>query len=217
LSGAASPPRLASAHGSLPGGPLRYSQAPSGFGSPAFHRYYETSKTAPPFDPSASVSLAAGLLRCFPVFARTGPGKPDPCARTLLNRCRPCPVGRRRGEALPAFQETPACLCPALRSRSGRRARGLRPMEVTTYCEHGNTVPPGKNRKTQTVYVFRDSITRLQHSLHTLRAPLTGALRNVRFRVAANLSRTGLATRRVSITGLFILSFVSSCTVCWRD
>jgi hypothetical protein len=217
LSGAASPPRLASAHVSLPGGPLRYSQAPSGFGSPAFKRYYETSKTAPPFNPPASVSLATGLHRCFPVFARHDPGKPGRGAWTFCNRCRPCPVVRWRGAALPAFQETPVYLCTALRSRSGRRARGPRHSRMTTYCEHGDTVPPGKNRKTRAVYVFRDSITRLQHSLHTLRAPLAGTLRNVRCRVAANLSRAGLATRWVSATGLFILSFVSSCSVCWRD
>jgi hypothetical protein len=135
---------------SLPGDPLRYSQAPSGCGSPAFQRYYETSKTAPPFDPAASVSLADRLLRRFPVFARNGPGKPGRCAWTLLNRCRPCPVVRRRGVALPAFQETPVCLCPALRPRSGRPARGLRPLVVTTYCGQGDAVPPGKNRKTQT-------------------------------------------------------------------
>ena len=55
--------------------------------------------------------------------------------------------------------------------------------------------------------VFRDSITRLQHSLHTLRAPLAVALRNVRFRVAANLSRVGLLTHWVSITCFVILSF----------
>ncbi len=39
---------------------------------------------------------------------------------------------------------------------------------------------------------FRDSITRLWHLLHTLRALLTEALRNVRFRVAASLSRVGV-------------------------
>ena len=65
--------------------------------------------------------------------------------------------------------------------------------------------------------VFRDSITRLMHSLHTLRASLAVTLRNVRFRVAANLSRVVLVTHWVSLTCLFILSFDSSCTVCWRD
>jgi hypothetical protein len=216
-SGAATPPRLANGHVSLPGCPLRYSQAPSGFGSPAFKRYYETSKTAPPVDPPASVSLAVRLLRCLPNFARTGPGRPGRCARTLMNRCRPCPVCRRRGVALPAFQDTPVCLCPVLRSRSGPHAHGLRHTRMATYCGHDDAVPPGKNRKTRAVYVFRDSITRLQHLLHTLRAPLAETRRNVRCRVAANLSRMGLATHRVSLTGFFILSVVSSCTVCWRD
>lgn len=60
--------------------------------------------------------------------------------------------------------------------------------------------------------LFRDSITRLWHSLHTLRASLGGPValaasrRNVRFRTAANLSRVGMATHWVSLTCFFFLS-----------
>jgi len=66
---------------------------------------------------------------------------------------------------------------------------------------------------------FRDSITRLWHSLHTLRAPLAGALRNVRFRVAANLSRAGVISRWVSTACfIFIYSFsVPHALVRWRN
>jgi len=45
---------------------------------------------------------------------------------------------------------------------------------------------PGRDNR------FRDSITRLWHLLHTLRALLADTLRNVRFRVAANRSRVGV-------------------------
>jgi len=77
--------------------------------------------------------------------------------------------------------------------------------------------PLAKTGRPGRLNVFRDSITRLMHSLHTLRAPLAVSLRNVRFRVAANLSRVGLVTHWVSFTCFVILSFASSCTVCWRD
>jgi hypothetical protein len=77
--------------------------------------------------------------------------------------------------------------------------------------------PLAKTGRPGRLNVFRDSITRLMHSLHTLRASLAVTLRNGRFRVAANLSRVGLVTHWVSLTCLFILSFASSCTVCWRD
>jgi len=50
-------------------------------------------------------------------------------------------------------------------------------------------------------------MTRLRHSLHTLRAPLAETLRNVRFRVAANLSRVGVLYP-LGIINMFRLSFL---------
>ena len=64
---------------------------------------------------------------------------------------------------------------------------------------------------------FRDSITRLRHSLHTLRAPLAGARRNVRFRTAANLSRVGVFTLWVSNPCFIFFSLESSGSVSWRN
>ena len=151
MSGAVAPPRLASEHVPLPGGPLRYSQAPFGSGSPAFKRYYETTTTAALANPPASVSLAGGFLR-FPCFARKGCGKRSPSAWTLVNRYRPFPAlfeGTVR--SLPAFQDTPMCLCPALRPRPGLHTLGLRPTKETTYYVHGGAAPPGTNRKAQTI------------------------------------------------------------------
>ena len=112
-------------------------------GSPAFNRYYETAKTAASVAPFASVSLARGVLRSSSCFARHGREERGPDARTLVNRCRPNPVvSRRIGAALPAFQDAPMCLCPALRPRPGLRAPGLRPTRGTSYFVHGGAVPP---------------------------------------------------------------------------
>lgn len=77
---------------------------------------------------------------------------PIPCAQTLISRCRLLPaVIQESGTALPASQDTPLCLCPALGSRSGLHPLGLRPFTVTSYCVHGGAVPPGSNRKTPTL------------------------------------------------------------------
>jgi hypothetical protein len=46
---------------------------------------------------------------------------------------------------------------------------------------------------------------------------LAGTRRNVRFRVAANLSRVGVTSHWVSSTGFILLSLVSSSSVCWRE
>ncbi len=151
LSGAVAPPRLASKHVPLPGCPLRYSQAPFGSGSPAFNRYYETTTTAALANPPASVSLAGGFLR-FPCFAHKGCGKRIRVAWTLMNRCRPFPVtfeGTVR--TLPASQDTPICLCPALRPRPGLHTPGLRPIKVASYYVHGGAALPSTNRKALTI------------------------------------------------------------------
>jgi hypothetical protein len=121
-------------------------------GYPAFKRYYEVTTTAA-LAPPASVPLACGFSRCFLDFAHVNSRKPAPRAWTLMSRCRPCPAVKRKSRAaLPAFQDTPICLCPALRPRPGPRTLGLRPLMVATYCVHGDAVPPTQNRKTQTIH-----------------------------------------------------------------
>ena len=120
-------------------------------GYPVFDRYYETTTTAA-LAPRASVSLARGFSRCVPGFAHVSDQKPAPRAWTLISRCRPNPaVIRKSRAALPAFQDTPICLCPALGPRSGPHARGPRPTDVATYCVHGDAVLPTSNRKTLTM------------------------------------------------------------------
>ena len=60
---------------------------------------------------------------------------------------------------------------------------------------------------------FRDSVTRLWCSLHTLRAALTERLRNARFRLVASLCRAGVATRWASVAFFLMLRFHGSqCT-----
>jgi hypothetical protein len=71
--------------------------------------------------------------------------------------------------------------------------------------------------RTRTIVRFRDSITQLWHSLHTLHAPLAGMLCNVRFRVAASLSRVGVRTHWAFFIMFHFLSVVSSCSGCWRE
>ena len=71
---------------------------------------------------------------------------------------------------------------------------------------------------------FRDSITRLRPSLHTLRAPLAGTRRNVRFRVAASLSRVGVIYP-LGIVNMFHLLFIgllmfwllTRCAFLWQN
>jgi len=65
--------------------------------------------------------------------------------------------------------------------------------------------PLMRSEKPRRLRDFRDSVTRLRYSLHTLRAVLTERLRNVRFRLVASLCRAGLATRRVSIVSFITL------------
>ena len=146
-------------------------------GYPAFKHYYETIKTAASVAPFASVSLARGVLCCFPCFARRDRGKPAPCAWTLVTRCRPCPVVVQRiGAALPAFQDAPMCLCPALRSRSGLHALGLRPSKRATYCVPGGIGPPGVSRKSQTIPISGFNHAALTLAPYASRTPCGNAM-----------------------------------------
>ena len=83
------------------------------------------------------------------------------------------------------------CLCPALRPRQGRR-------------HQANTMPWYSPRQMYNegpcIYFFRGSITRLWHSLSTLRSASHPAPRKTRFRLLAKHSRTGF-TRRVPSKG----------------
>ncbi len=54
--------------------------------------------------------------------------------------------------------------------------------------------------------IFRDSITRLLGSLHTLRAALSGRRRNVRFRLAASLCRAGFLSRWVPVLNFSVFT-----------
>ena len=120
-------------------------------GYPTFKRYYETTTTATSVIPRASVPLAREFPRCSRYFARIGRGKLGPCARTLVSRCHPFPaVNCGNGAALPAFQDTPICLCPALSSRTGHATLGLHHQRVASDCVRYDAVPPYRNRKTRT-------------------------------------------------------------------
>lgn len=219
MSGAVSPPRLAGMHFPLPGDLLRYSQAPFGVGSPAFKRYYVITKTAASFSPCASVSLAHGLLRLFPRFARTGSGNPRPCAWMLVRRCHPFPA-RFEGSvrSLPASQDTPMCLCPAPRSRPGLHALGLRPTTVATYCGHLGSVPPYTIRKTRTI----NELSGFNHAALALApyascAPYGRATQCSLPSGCQPFSGGCLFSTGYRLTCFIFLSLVSSCSGSWRD
>ena len=100
------------------------------------------------------------------------------------------------------------CLCPALRSRTGLHAHGPHGSKAATYCVRDGTAPPYTNRKARTTIELSGFYNAaLTLAVYGLRAALAGALRNTRFRVAANLSRAGLITRQVSMS---CFTFVSS-------
>ena len=221
MTGALYPRRSTLWHAPLPASPLRYSQAPSGCGYPVFNRYYETAKTAAFAWPLASVSLARGCPHFFQGFARPARGKIEHGARTLVNRCHPNPVVcGGRGTALPAFQDTPICLCPALRSRSGLLALGLRPMAVTTYCVQGDAVPPCSNRRTQTVSQFSEF-----NDAALALAPYASCTPYGRATQCSLPSGcqpfSGGSVSPLGITNMFhVVCFIihySSCFGCWRD
>jgi len=114
----------------------------------------------------SAFGVAPGGLGLTPHFARPGREVGSPGARVLLTGLTRCPVSvPRRPTALPGSQRTPSCLCPALRSRPdlGASPRNGAPV-----------LPPIRSqRRLQRYSLFRDSITRLWHSLSTLRAVLT--------------------------------------------
>lgn len=152
------------------------------------------SLAGPAAAPSSSLTAATGSGAAAPGRWSTG---------AVLFRFS---FGRTRG--LSQLPRIPRCASAPLSDpgpASTHMARAA-PSPRLTACV---TVPPPLTRtgRPGRSSDFRDSITRLWHSLHTLRAALAGALRNVRFRVAANLSRAGLVTRRVSMS---CFTFVSS-------
>ena len=67
--------------------------------------------------------------------------------------------------------------------------------------------PLMRSEKPRRLRDFRDSVTQLRYSLHTLRAVLTERLRNARFQLVASLCRTGLVARRVSTVSFSMLQF----------
>ena len=103
-----------------------------------------------------------GLISSFRSLDR---GNRCPNARVLLTGLTPLPVFLPKDlSGSPKFPANPSCICPALRLRSDFHARPLRRFGVA---------PVSKTTKAPTTQYFRSSITRLLHSLFTLRAALT--------------------------------------------
>jgi hypothetical protein len=98
-----------------------------------------------------------------------------------------------------------------------RRVETLR-LRLTAYA--ADSPPPETAGSPERLYgSFRSSITRFRHLPHTLRAAIAERRRNTGFRVAANLSRVGVLTHRVS-SACFIFPVAwldSPRTASWRD
>ena len=120
-----------------------------------------------PWSPTrhSAFRVASSGLGLTPRFARQGREVGGPSARVLLTGLTRAPVlVPRRPSVLPGSQRTPACLRPALRSRPDL---GASPYTALWCCPRTH-----RHRRLPRHSSFRDSITRLWHSLSTLRAAL---------------------------------------------
>jgi hypothetical protein len=168
----------------IPAPPFPTDRLPDGPGFPAFDRYYEGAKT----------TVSTARLRFLGVkhlpdapfwflgdprlgWFRVSWRYPLSPRLTVLLRLE----GILRPSRVP--REPPCVVCPALRPRPGRNARPLR---------RSAAAPAAFTTKARTtVSWFRGSITRLGHSLSTLRAAVTQRRRKTRFRLVADLYRSG--------------------------
>lgn len=189
-----SPRRGASTAVPRSGASLSYSQAPVGYSYPAFKRYYEGAKTSQAhpagFGVTSPDGTTCGPPLCLHRVARGQPrdlenfaSGPRPCSYNALWRLRD----------LPSSQGTPVRICPALRPRPDPDA-----WPITTPGCCSRTVEDESSRQQ---LLFRGSITQLLRRLSTLRAAVAQRLRKTRFRLVANLYRTGLITRWVPMKG----------------
>ena len=173
-------------------------------------------------------SLRTGTLP-DPVFLTASPTESAASALGVGFRLRPSPVvfltGRHRLSQVPGISTHPS----APHSDAGRATPHL-----VNSARHGAVPPPpGSSRKTSTMK-FRHSTTQLRDPLHTVaaslpslrasltscRAALTERRRNVRLRLATNLCRAGVATRRIStVPFIFTCSYSNPGTpgLPWRD
>jgi hypothetical protein len=93
------------------------------------------------------------------------------------------------------------CLGPALGPRLDLRTRP---------CSASARPPLPERRRLSELDTFRGSMTRLWHSLSTLRSLGHPTPRKTRFRLLAKLYRTGLVTRRVPVKGFRHASYITS-------
>jgi hypothetical protein len=145
---------------------------------------------------------------------------PSPYAQTLVSRCRLHPaVIQESGTALPASQDTPLCFCPALRSRPGLHAPGLRPFTVTSYYVHDGAVPPGSNRKTPTIKFSGFNHAALSLAPYASCAPYGYATQCSLPSGCQPFSGGSLNPPGIVNTFHFFICFiiVSSCFGSWRD
>src|SRR5687768_12222550 len=115
--------------------------------------------------PHAPFPSRGGTAPCALVFRSRGCQTPRPRAGDLVSRMVPAGDVERRSTGSPKFLGNPLCICPALRPRQDR------PPQATTVSRCCPRYPNDEGSCDQPL--FRGSITRLLHSLSTLRAAIT--------------------------------------------
>ena len=148
---------------------------------PRLPRYYEDAK--PSYHPSRRASFPSlGDTRGVP-RASLPSGREIPTGRAWsFGSALPMPTDPRETTGLPTFLRNPLCICPALRPRSDRC-----PLAITVTPTRPLLLPQQRLRRGN----FRGSITRLLHSLSTLRRVCYRPTTQDSLRLPAQLYRTG--------------------------
>jgi hypothetical protein len=163
-------------------------------GSPLFWRYYEDAKTSDCSSPRSSFPSSDGYLLNSISFARLGLLELLP---RRLGVGRPVSFGGRQS-VLSSSQGTLSCFCPALGPRSDLHAK---PFTAFRFC------PRCSDYEGSNVDHYFEA---LSHGFRT--APYASCrhrcrLRNVRFRLVANLCRVGFSSHWVpALCFRFLLS-----------
>jgi len=134
-----------------------------GFGFPAFHRYYEEAKTSR-VPPTRSVAVACRYRSCALGFRSRGSQRPPPWAWDLVSRMSRPAMGAEI-DGISQVPREPRCAF-ALLSDPGR-------IDSTKPVQWVDVAPvPTTTKAPCDLALFRGSMTRLLHSLSTLRAAM---------------------------------------------
>ena len=165
---------------------------------PLLPRYYDALRL-PTVHSAALRFLRLAVPRGRLRFAPAGHKRQPPAGQAIfMARLRPYLHVETAGP--PTFLGNPLCLCPALRPRRDQRTR---PFGTSAR-------PPLIPRRGLLHWNFRGSITRLRHSLSTLRRMGRPTTTQDSLPAAGQALPDGLPTRRVPTKGFRVVSYISS-------